>query len=236
MGFVRSLAVAAAAGSVTFLIPAVASAQAQGSEPVSATGKGITGGALLGAEAVLLSEAILDVKPGWAYLVGGLLGAGAGGFGGYYAEQQDSAKLSLYLLAGGMALAIPTTVAVLSATAYEPPADYTEDRGPVDEPVAEPPQPEGAAPAPPAAAPPPTGEQGRSTPVRRAVARKRFTPRSLHLRAPVLPPALVGFDQGYLTLGIPAVEVRDVYSRREVFEYGVKQHTELRIPVFGAVF
>jgi hypothetical protein len=235
MGFVRSLAVAAAAGSVAFLIPAVASAQTQGGDPVSATGKGITGGALLGAEAVLLSEAILDVKPGWAYLVGGILGAGAGGFGGYYAEQQDSAKLSLYLLAGGMALAIPTTVAVLSATAYEPPADYTEDQGPVDEPVAEPPQPAGAAPAPAGATPPPAGQQSRSTPVRPAPARK-LTRRSLHLPVPVLPPSLFGLDQGYLTLGVPAVEVRDVYSRREVFEYGVKQQMELRIPVFGAVF
>ena len=235
MGFVRSLSAAAVAGSVILLVPAVASAQSEG-DPVSATGKGITGGALLGAEAVLLSEAILDVKPGWAYLVGGILGAGAGGFGGYYAEQQDSAKLSLYLLAGGMALAIPTTVAILSATAYEPPADYTEDRGPVDEPVPEPPQPEGAAPAPPSAAPPPAGAQSRIVPARRRAAHARAAVRSLHLRAPVLPPALVGLDRGYLTLSIPAVEIRDVYSRREVFEYGVKQRTEVRIPVFGAVF
>jgi colicin import membrane protein len=47
----------------------------------------------------------------------------------------------MLMLAGGMALAIPTTVAVLSATAYEPPASYTQDRAPTDEPIAEPPQP-----------------------------------------------------------------------------------------------
>ena len=32
------------------------------------------------------------------------------------------------MLAGGMALVIPTTVAVLQATSYKPPEDYTEDR------------------------------------------------------------------------------------------------------------
>jgi hypothetical protein len=60
-------------------------------------------------------------------------------------EQADANKTSMYLLAGGMALIIPTTVAVLSAKAYEPPADYTEDKGvsDQDQPVAEPAQPTG---------------------------------------------------------------------------------------------
>src|SRR5688572_11252097 len=109
----------------------------------AATGKGITGGALLGAEVVLLTEAAFKVKPTWAYLVGGLAGGVAGGIGGYFVEREDSNKTSMYLLAGGMALIIPTTVAVLSAKAYEPPADYTEDKGlsDQDQPVAEPAQP-----------------------------------------------------------------------------------------------
>ena len=46
--------------------------------------KGITGGAMLGAEVVLTTEAALGVKPTWAYLVGGAAGAGAGALGGYY--------------------------------------------------------------------------------------------------------------------------------------------------------
>ena len=225
MLFVRSTAIAALAAGAAFLAPRAALAQE--SAEVSPTGKGIAGGALLGAEAVLITEAILDVKPAWAYLVGGLAGAGAGGLGGYYAEQTDDAKLSLYLLAGGMAFAIPTTVAVLEATSYKPPADYTEDRGPEDEPVAEPPQPEEEA-----------GELGRySPPARKPVARRRAPAAySLHLRRPALPPSLVGVGEGRLSLSVPAIEVRDVFSRRELFEYGLKQKTGIRIPVFSALF
>ena len=49
----------------------------------SPTGKGITGGALLGGEAVMLTEAALKVKPWWAYALGGVAGGIAGGVGGY---------------------------------------------------------------------------------------------------------------------------------------------------------
>src|SRR3954468_19223070 len=110
-------------------------------EDVSTTGKGIVGGSLLGAEVVLATEAAFKVQPGWAYLVGGVGGAAAGGVGGYFIEQDANPKTTMLMLAGGMALIIPTTVLVLSATAYEPPASYTQDRAPIDEPVAEPPTP-----------------------------------------------------------------------------------------------
>ena len=102
------------------LAPLVARAEA-----VSTTGKGTIGGALLGAEVVLATEAAFKVQSTWAYVVGGLGGAAAGGVGGYFIERSASGKTTLLMLAGGMALAIPTTVAVLSATAYEPPASYT---------------------------------------------------------------------------------------------------------------
>jgi hypothetical protein len=90
-------------------------------EEVPATGKGIAGGALLGAEVVMLVEAAVGVKSGWVYILTGLLGAGAGGYGGYVVEQEADSKVSVYMLAGGMALVIPTTVAVLQATSYSPP-------------------------------------------------------------------------------------------------------------------
>lgn len=109
-------------------------------EEVSPTGKGITGGALLGGELVMGIEAAFGVRPAWAYLLGGALGAGAGGYGGYLVEQNASPKVSLYMLAAGMALVIPTTVAVLEATAYEPPAEYREDNPAVHFPAPEPPR------------------------------------------------------------------------------------------------
>ena len=49
-------------------------------------------------------------------------------------------------------------------------------------------------------------------------------------------PALLGLDQGYLTLSVPAVEVREVYSKRELHMYGVRQEREVRMPVFNIAF
>ena len=229
-------------------------------DDVSTTGKGTVGGALLGAEIVLATEAAFKVQPTWAYLVGGLGGAAAGGVGGYFIERDADSKTTMLMLAGGMALAIPTTVAVLSATAYEPPASYTQDRAPTDEPVAEPPQPATApptAPAPttlspggtevtaptPAAQPPsptapgtPPGPSGSVAPAKRDRRVARASARTLPLDYHLAPPALIGISAEALTLGVPAVEVRNVYSRREVAMYGVSQATEVRVPVLSFMF
>jgi hypothetical protein len=183
----------------------------------AATAKGTIGGALLGAEAVMLVEAAAETKPAWAYAVGGGLGAIGGGIGGYFAEQGDP-KISLYLLVGGMALALPTTVAVLSAAAYEP-VNYTEDRPPADEPVADP------ARSGPATDSKPTSKH--STP---------RAPSATVARAPMLPPALFGLKDGQLSLSVPAVEVRQMYTRTEIALYGVKQHPEVEVPVVNVVF
>lgn len=202
----------------TVLIPLTASAQE--TDEVSATGKGITGGALLGAEVVMLTEAAIGAKPWWAYLVGGVAGAAGGGVGGYFAEQGGEPKVSLYLLAGGMALAIPTTVAVLSQTAYDPPTEYTQDTGPSDEPTAE----------------PPSGdlvEEGTGTNPEVSAAPRRSSRREARA---LPPPALFGLRHKTVTVGVPNVEVRDMFSRRELHEYGAKQRTEVRVPLFTATF
>jgi hypothetical protein len=200
--------------------------------PTSPTGKGTVGGALLGAEAVMLVEAAADVKQGWAYALGGGLGAVAGGVGGFFAEDSGDAKLSLYLLVGGMALVIPTTVAVLSATAYEP-VNYTEDKPPpADEPVAEPPQGGSAPSTSPAPVTPPPETPAAPAPTSRAPVHHRTT----IARAPKPAPALIGLEQGTLTLSVPAVEVRQAYTRTEVAVLGVKQHTEVAVPMLNVIF
>jgi len=218
-------------------------------EEVATTGKGIVGGALLGAELVLVTEAAFKVQPGWAYLVGGVGGAAAGGVGGYFIEQEASSKATMLMLAGGMALVIPTTVAVLSATAYEPPASYTQDHAPTDEPVAEPPQPSttpAPVPAPPATTSP-AGTEVTTPPATPPAAtpgapsgslpkRKSKAHRTLPLDYHLSPPALIGVSAEALTLGVPAVEVRNVYSRNELAMYGVTQATELRVPVLSVLF
>ncbi len=230
MRLIRSVPIAAliAAGATLFM-PGSASAQ-----EVSPTGKGITGGALLGAEAVTLTEAAIGVKPAWPYIVGGIVGAGGGGVGGYFAEKSSNAKLSLYLLAGGMALVIPTTVAILSATAYTPPKNYTEDKGPSGAPVAEPPQPSSAPATTPAATAPATSRAHHPRHHRVALLPRRERPLALY--HPVLPPALIGLQPRGLTLSVPAIEVRDTFSQRERLRYGMKEETELHVPLFNYVF
>jgi hypothetical protein len=61
----------------------------------------------------------------------------------------------------------------------------------------------------------------------------RSTP---ELYAPVAPPALLGVGPTSVTLSLPAVEVREAFSRAELMQFGVKQATEVRVPVFNFVF
>lgn len=182
-------------------------------EEASPTGKGVVGGALLGAELVLAIEAAFNVQSTWAYIGGGLAGAAAGGVGGYFIERDSTARYPMLLLAGGLTLAIPTTVAVLSATAYEPPATYVQDQPPADEPVADPPMPS-------------TPPKASTKHGQRAVAERR---------RPQAPPALIGVEPDRLSLSVPAIEVRDVFSRTEV-AMGAPQATEVRIPVLNILF
>jgi hypothetical protein len=192
--------------SVSCFVVSTRPAQAD-TKDVSPTGKGIVGGALLGAEAVTATEAALHLKPAWAYLVGGGAGAAAGGVGGYFLERHATSKTNMLVLGAGMLLVIPTTVAILSATAYEPPRDYTEDRPPTDEPLADP-----AAPDQPQVVP-------SETPAARGAV-----------------PSLLGVTDTRLTLGVPAIEVFDMYTARERLQFGMKQQTEVRVPVLSVLF
>lgn len=99
--------------------------------------KGIAGGALAGSEVVMLTEAALGVQPGWLYIVGGVAGAGGGGVAGYYIGGSSSPKPPSFLLAGGIALVIPTLIGVATATSFEPPDNYRQERSPDDDAPAE---------------------------------------------------------------------------------------------------
>jgi len=190
-------------------------------EEVPATGKGIVGGALLGGEVVMLVEAAFGVKSGWVYILSGVVGAGAGGFAGSIVEKEADSKVSLYMLAGGMALVIPTTVAVLQATSYSPPEDYTEDRPSAPLPASEPLRPGATPGAPPTPAPAPGATS------------LRYHWKEAKLKVPV---GLVDLDEGAFKVAVPAVELRPVYRPDELQKYGLEQKHELRVPVFSATF
>ncbi len=201
---------------------ALAPSQARAEGVVTATGKGIAGGALLGAEVVMITTAIIGAEDIWPYLVFGAVGAGGGAAGGYFLETEvTEPEPSLYMLAGGMALIVPTIVAMLNTTAYSPDEDLEEGESETVEkkpaaPAATPAGPPGAPPAGPAA-PSLTGK-----------------------RRPYIPLAFVGLDASKavtsLHAGVPAVQVRPMFSLDELSRYGVAQETEVHIPVMSGRF
>jgi hypothetical protein len=216
----NTLAFAGAAACATLLGSTRAHAQAaeRDTGAVSPTGKGIVGGGLLGAEVVCITMAAIGVNRGWPYFVFGGVGAAGGAVGGFFVEKSGkdngSAEPSLYMLAGGMALVIPTLVVSLNATAYRPPA--TDSREPVrSEPAAEPPRPE-------------TTKNETNRPRSRAA-------RTARREAPP-PLSLVGVNQGALSFGAPAPEVRPLYSSSEMWKFGVPQGQEVRFPVLRTTF
>ena len=208
---------AASAAAVLLLTPARASAQTTpAAGAVSPDGKGVVGGALLGAEVVDLTMGIIGVNRGWPYLVFGAVGAVGGGIGGFFIEQETRAtpEVSLYMLAGGMAFVIPTVVVSLNATMYKPPeSTITND-------------PANNQPTPGPAAPMPATQplQTRRAAPRPVVKREHFAF------------SLVDVYKGSVALSVPAVDVRPLYTQRELWKYGVSQGTEVRFPVLYAAF
>jgi len=203
---------AIAAGAVT--LGPVREARA---DDVSPTGKGIVGGGLLGAEVVTMVEAIAGVRSGWAYAVGGIVGAGGGAVGGYFVEQGSTdGKAPMYMLAGGLALIIPAVVLSLNATRYMPEEGATEDAVPTG-PAAEP----GV----------PGGSVGGSAPSAAPPSPAPATP-------PAAPPpqSMLDFSPAAIRIGVPAPEVRPVFSVAEQRQYGMQAATELRLPVVHVAF
>lgn len=242
------------------LISNVAHAQA---EP-GVGGKGIVGGALLGGEAVTLTEAALGINPAWAYYLGGGAGLIGGGVAGYFLEDSLSPKSAMYLLSAGMLLAIPTTVAVLNATSYDAPLEYTQDMPPLDDrsesdttftptptlptmppATAMPPKipvlPGSPAPSAPQSAPAttpaapalgPSGTQPQSSRAPRKHRRHGFQSQALAS----VSTALLDLSGSKLAFGIPAIAIQGTYTRREMAMYGIKQQTEVRVPLIQLAF
>jgi len=202
-------------------------------DEISGTPKVIVGGAFLGAEVVAIPMGIAGVRAGWAYAVFPPLGAVAGGIGGFFMDKAyDDAKTAAYgsafMLAGGMALIIPTIVLMLNATRYHPSAEATEDRAPKNVgPEANPGAPAGNAVQPAGNAPPPSSQDKGTSGTSGGAGGNQ---------PPYVPLSLVDVHDGKLRAGIPVPEVHNAYTMRELKELGVRQATELRVPVFKLAF
>src|SRR5580693_2606358 len=218
----RRAGIAPAIAAALFGVIAVsAPAREARADEVSPDGKGIVGGALLGAEVITITESLAGARPVWAYVVGAVVGAGGGGVAGHFIENASTdGKVPMYMLAGGLALIIPAVVLSLNATRWQPEEGATEDNVPTG-PAAEPGAVGGSivvgAPngAPPAASPP--------APV---------APPTPAAPAPTPPPqSLLDLHKGALRLGVPVPDVRPVFSLAEQRQYGMRAETELRMPM-----
>jgi hypothetical protein len=200
-------------------------------DEVVGTGKGIVGGALLGGEVVMITESLFHIESGWAYAIGGGLGAIGGGLGGYFIEQSSTnGRAPVYMLAGGLALIIPTLVLTLNATRYHPAEGASEDRAPTNSPPADPGKvggsvmTPGTTPSSPAAAAPGPGA----------------APAPASPGPPGPPMSLLDVwttpDASSVRIGLPVPEVRQMYSMAEQKKYGVPAQTELRMPILRLTF
>jgi hypothetical protein len=200
-------------------------------EEVASTGKGIVGGALLGAEVVTITESLIGLKEGWMYAVGAGVGAIGGGLGGWAVESASSdGRVPMYMLAGGLGLVIPAVVLMLNATRYKASEDATEDKAPTG-PAADPGKVGGtsvlgAEPTTPTTPAPGGAGGGATTP----------PPSSPPPTTPPPPQSLFDVHGSMFRMGLPVPDVKPVYSARELKELGVPQQTMVRMPVLNVVF
>ncbi len=225
---------AVAAAALLGVVAVSAPARDARADEVSPDGKGIVGGALLGAEVVTITEALAGVRPVWAYAVGAVVGAGGGGVAGHFIENGSTdGKVPMYMLAGGLALIIPAVVLTLNATRWQPEEGATEDNVPTG-PAAEPGAVGGSvvvgAPNAPNLPPPPTPAPPGPTPP--------LPPPAAAPPAPTPPPqSLFDVHGGSLRMGVPVPDVRPVFSVVEQRQYGLLHaETELRMPMLHMTF
>jgi hypothetical protein len=213
-------------------------------QQASATGKGIAGGVLLGAEATIITEALFGVESPWIYWSSALGGAAAGGVGGYFVEANAAPRVSFYLLVSGMALVIPTTIFYVDATsARDLPFDSGADRFRGDELDADPPDNQDDLLS--------KRYRERSPHVRtssartnsantngaRTTAARTSSARTTGARISAMPVGgLVGVSPVGFSLGVPDVECSSVFSKVEVAEFGARQETQFLIPLVRGLF
>ncbi len=98
-----------------------------GTDTVEAKFVGTVGGAVLGAEVVMVVQAAFGVDKVWPYIVFPLLGAGGGGVGGYFLEKKSTPG-SVALLIAGIAFVIPSAIITSNAFAYNPEKEGAVER------------------------------------------------------------------------------------------------------------
>jgi len=207
-------------------------ARAQAIDEVSNNGaKGAVGLGLLAGELVVNIEALAGVKKAWILAVTGLVAAGGGAAGGYFAETKPKAdtgaQVGVGLLAGGMAMIVPTMIIATAMTKYrgkkevapkvemesEKAASEMSGEATTEGEVEQPPAEEKPAEEKPAEEKPAeTGTEGTA------------------------PGALLNVDKKTVSLAVPPVLMVPVFSSEELGVLTNEQKTEYRINVINLIF
>jgi hypothetical protein len=202
-------------------------ARAQAIDEVSNNGaKGAVGLGLLAGELVVNIEALAGVRKAWIFVVTGLVAAGGGAAGGYFAETKPKAdtgaQVGVGLLAGGMAMIVPTLIITTAMTKYrgkkevapkvevesEKAASEMSGEATTEGEVEKPPAEEKPAEEKPAE----TGTEGAA------------------------PSALLNVDKKAVSLAVPPVLMVPVFSSEELGLLTDEQKTEYRINVINFIF
>jgi hypothetical protein len=210
-----------AAGCVmAFAYPHAARAQTTPDEVSNNGAKGAVGLGLLAMELTVNIEAAAGVKKAWVLAVTGLVAAGAGAAGGYFAETKPSpdtgAQVGVGLLAGGMAMLVPTMIIATALTKYRgrkeaaPEVEVMTESAPAAEPAVEEAPPETEAPAEEA----PSEEESTEEPAT----------------------ALLNVSKKQVSLAVPPVIMAPVFSKDEIGVLTDEQQTEYRINLINLVF
>lgn len=220
--------------------PARASAQCMAGSPlcsqVSPTAKGMIGLGLIGAELGFVIPALVQEAAGtnewWPYLVFPVLGAAGGVVGGYFMEQEtvNSPEVDVVFMAIGMALVVPTLVATLALTAYDPGQDAASvgDQG-GDEPTYEDETTTEAVQV------EDTGGEGEGAPAGDESGGASL----MQQRVQALlagGPGILRFDGHRILLGVPLVRRLPTFTAAESEALHLAPQTDVNIPVLSATF
>jgi len=202
-----SLVASAAAILVTIVLLAP---EARAAKDVKALPKATIGLGLLSGELVLSIEALAGVKNPWALSIPTVVAAAGGAVGGYFIDAKvKNASVSVALLASGLALFIPSLIITAAKLRFVKEEDLAED---VSVTVTS------------------EDESGGESPDEGGGESEEDAARS------TVPTALFAIGGGTFQMGVPPLEVLNLYSDEELLFLARNQGVEYRVSVIDVAF
>lgn len=185
--------------------------------------KGTVGLGLVGAELGLVVPALAGLHDTWAMIVFPILGAGGGAAAGWFLlDDPDRGKGAVAALATGIGLIVPSIIVTLIATRYDPDEAAERDarnrqgimKGTGGGEV--------------------KGSAGGSASLSKAEEPRRKKMRQ-HL-AQHAGGGLVRINETGLLMGLPSLKINPTYTIKEMQQFGLRQATEVHVPLVSGLF